>query len=68
MLDKSKVEYSIDKDKYQLPKHCCIWTNALYINSVNSFSLKYNEKSFYLNYLLKNYKVIVRNFFEEQYQ
>ena len=68
MLDKGKVEYSIDKDKYQLPKHCGIGTNALYTNSINSCSLKSNEKSFLFKLSIEKYKIIVRNFFEEQHQ
>ena len=68
MLDKGKVEYSIDKDKYQLPRHCGIGTNALYTNSTNSCSLKTNEKSFLFRLLIEKYKKIVRNFFDEQHQ
>ncbi len=68
MLDKGKVEYSIDKDKYQLPKHCGIGTNALYTNSINSCSLKSNEKSFLFKLSIEKYKVIVRNFFDELHQ
>ena len=68
MLDKGKVEYNIDKDKYQLPRHCGIGTNALYNNSVNSCYLKCIEKSFLYKLSIEKYKIIVRNFFEEQHQ
>ena len=65
MLDKGEVEYNIDKDKYLLPVHCGIGTNALYTNSKNSCSLKSNEKSFLFKLSIEKYKIIVRNFFEE---
>ena len=68
MLYKGEVEYSIDKDKYQLPRFCGIGTNALYTNSLNSCSLKANDKSFLFKLSIQKYKIIVRNFFEEQHE
>ena len=68
MLDKGKVEYNLDKDKYHLPKHCGIGTNALYNNSINSCSLKTIERSFLYKLSIENYKIIVRNYFEEQHK
>ena len=68
MLDKGKVEYNIDKDKYQLPKHCGIGTNALYNNSTYSCSLKTIDKSCLYKLSIEQYKIIVRNFFEEQHK
>jgi cGMP-dependent protein kinase len=68
MLDKGKVEYNIDKDKYYLPKHCGIGTNALYNNSINSCSLKTIERSSLYKLSIENYKIIVRNYFEEQHK
>ena len=68
MLDKGKVEYNIDKDKYQLPRHCGIGTNALFSNSLNSCYLKCIEKSYLYKLSIEKYKIIVRHFFEEQHQ
>ena len=68
MLDKGKVEYNIDKDKYQLPRHCGIGTNALYHNSLNSCYLKCIEKSYLYKLSIEKYKIIVRHFFDEQHQ
>ena len=68
MLDKGRVEYKLDKDKFQLPKHCGIGTNALYKNSKNSCSLKAIENSFLYKLSIEKYKIIVRNFFEEQHK
>ena len=68
MLDKGRVEYKLDKDKFQLPKHCGIGTNALYKNSKNSCSLKAIENSFLYKLSIEKYKIIVRDFFEEQHK
>ena len=67
MLDKGRVEYSIDNDKYQLPKHCGIGTNALHKNSVDSCSLFAVEKSYLFKLDIEKYKTIVKKFFEEQH-
>ena len=66
MLDKGKVEYNIDKDKFSLPKHCGIGTNALYNNSKISCSLKAIDRSFLYKLSIENYKDIVRKYFEDQ--
>lgn len=66
MLDKGKVEYNLDKDKYQLPLHCGIGINALYKHSTYSCSLKAIEKSFLYKLPIEKYKIIVNNFFAEQ--
>ena len=66
MLDKGKVEYNLDKDKYQLPIHCGIGINALYKHSTYSCTLKAIEKSFLYKLPIQKYKIIVNNFFAEQ--
>ena len=66
MLDKGKVEYNLDKNKYQLPLHCGIGINALYKHSTNSCSLKTIEKSYLYKLAIEKYKIIVRNFFAQQ--
>ena len=68
MLEKGKIEYNIDKNKYLLPKHCGIGTNALFNNSLKSCSLKSIEKSYLYKLQIEKYKIIVNNFFEEQHK
>ena len=66
MLEKGKIEYNLDKNKYLLPKHCGIGTSALFNNSIKTCSLKSIEKSYLYKLPIEKYEIIVKNFFEEQ--
>jgi hypothetical protein len=63
MIEKGKLGYSIDKEKYELQKHSGIGTSALIKNSKKICFLLTIERCYLYKLPIERYKIIVEEFF-----
>jgi hypothetical protein len=63
MIEKGKLGYSIDNEKYELQKHSGIGTSALIKNSKKICFLLTIERCYLYKLPIERYKIIVEEFF-----
>lgn len=62
IIEKGKLEYRIDDYEYTLGKHECISTQALTINSKDSYFLQSKERCYLFSFSVEKFKNIITDF------
>ena len=68
MIEKGKLGYSIDNEKYELQKHSGIGTSALIKNTKKNCYLLSIERCYLYKLPIERYKIIVEEFFNRQHK